>query len=112
MIFETLFESAQRGELMLVDGGFCHWHLRRDGQLTIREIISTRRGAGSEMLEELKRTPGASCIVAKCPAHLESNDWYKRRGFVLTGQEATKTGKPLNVWRLSIAPAETSALPK
>lgn len=39
MIFETLCESAKRDELILVDGGFCHWHLRRDGQLTIREII-------------------------------------------------------------------------
>ena len=44
MIFETLYESAQRGELLLVNGGMCHWHLRRDGQLTIREIISTRPG--------------------------------------------------------------------
>lgn len=29
MIFEALFESAERGELILVDGGFCHWHSGR-----------------------------------------------------------------------------------
>lgn len=105
MIFDSLYESAQRGELLLIDGGFCHWHLRRDGQLTIREIISTRPGAGSEMLETLKRTPGATCIVAKCPAHLESNAWYKWRGFVLVSQETTKSGKPLNIWHLNLSTA-------
>ncbi len=105
MIFDALYESAQRGELLLVEDGFCHWHLRRDGQLTIREIISTRRGAGSTMLDALRRTPGATSIVAKCPAHLDSNAWYQRRGFLLAGTETTKTGKAINVWRLSLAPA-------
>lgn len=114
MIFETLFESAQRGELMLVDGGLCHWHLRRDGQLTIREIISTRPGAGSEMLEKLKRTPGAVSILAKCPVDLAANDWYQRREFELESQESTKSGRRLNVWRLrlSIAPVETDGSQK
>lgn len=102
MIFDALFESAQRGELLLIDGGFCHWHLRKDGQLTIREIISTRKGAGSEMLERLKQVPGATCIVAKCPAYLKSNAWYKRRGFEMAGTETTRNGKPINVWRLEL----------
>lgn len=99
MIFETLHASAQRGELLLVDGGVCHWHLRRDGQLTIREIIATRRGAGSEMLAALLKVPGASCLVAKCPADLAANAWYGRRGFVLVASETTKTGRVVNVWR-------------
>jgi hypothetical protein len=99
MIFETLFESAQRNELLLIDGGFCHWHLRRDGQLTIREIISLRPGAGSEMLEQLKRQPAQS-IFAKCPVDLEANGWYQRRGFVLERTETTRTGRELNHWRL------------
>lgn len=102
MIFETLYESAQRGELLLIEGGFCHWHLRRDGQLTIREIISTRPGAGNEILTRLKQTPGAVSILAKCPVDLESNDWYKRRGFTCEGQETTKTGRVLNLWRLTL----------
>lgn len=103
MIFDALYESAQRGELLCVDGGFCHWHLRRDGQLTVREIISMQPGAGGRMLEILKCTPGASRIVAKCPAHLPSNGWYKRRGFTLAGTEATRSGKPINVWRLTLS---------
>lgn len=102
MIFETLYESSQRGELLLIAGGFCHWHLRRDGQLTIREIISTRSGAGSEMLETLKLTPGAISLFAKCPIDLPSNAWYERRGFVCEGEETTPTGRRLKLWRLRL----------
>ena len=102
MIFETLYASAQRGELLLIDGGFCHWHLRRDSQLTIREIISTRRGAGSAMLEILKQTPSATSIFAKCPIDLAANGWYYRRGFVHEGTETTRTGRMLNLWRFQL----------
>lgn len=102
MIFETLFESAQRGELMLIDGGFCHWHLRRDGQLTIREIIATRLGAGVEMLERLKVVSGALSIFAKCPADLTANGWYEHRGFICEGDEITPSGRTLRLWRLQI----------
>lgn len=109
MIFETLYESSQRGELLLIDGGFCHWHLRRDGQLTIREIISTRRGAGAEMLRRLKATPGAACIVAKCPVDLESNNWYQRQGFELVVTETAKSERRINVWRLSLVSPSSSS---
>ena len=111
MIFDALFQSAQRGELLLVEGGFCHWHLRRDGQLTIREIISTRPGAGTEMLNTLKQQ-NCTSIFAKCPADLEANNWYRKRGFTHEGQETTRTGRILNQWRLSIAPTATNDSPK
>lgn len=100
MIFETLYESAQRGELFLVDGGMCHWHLRRDGQLTIREIISTRPGAGAIMLAQLRQVEGATSLFAKCPVDLAANAWYERRGFVCEGQEVTPRNRRLNLWRL------------
>jgi len=99
VIFETLWESARRGELMLVDGGLCHWHLRRDNQLTIREIISTRPGAGTEMLIKLQAA-GADSIFAKCPADLEANNWYEKKGFELEGEEVTRSGRVLKLWRL------------
>ena len=107
MIFETLWESAQRGELLLVDGGMCHWHLRRDGQLTIREIISTRPGAGRQMLAYLLAVPGASSLFAKCPAELEANAWYERNGFIDEGTEHTKSGRRLRLWRRSMAAGMT-----
>ena len=102
MIFETLYDSSKRGELLLIDGGFCHWHLRRDKQLTIREIISTEKGAGSKMLKILKHVDGADFIFAKCPAELESNGWYSRMGFEIVGTETTKTGRELNLWQLKL----------
>lgn len=110
MVFETLYESAQRGELLLIDGGFCHWHLRRDGQITIREIISTRPGAGAEMLEFLRGVPGAVCLLARCPADLAANDWYRKRGFVLDAVERSKAGREINVWRLYLGSSLWSLL--
>jgi hypothetical protein len=103
MIFEALHQSSQRGELILVDGGICNWHLRRDGQITIREIISQRPGAGSLMLSMLKSVPGATSIFAKCPADLPANEWYDRRGFTYEGTETTRTGRQLILWRLHLA---------
>lgn len=102
MCFENLYESANRNELILIDGGMCHWHLRRDGQLTIREIISTKPGAGTAMLDILRQVSGANRIVAKCPLNLASNEWYARRGFVLSHTEQAKSGRIINVWRLSL----------
>lgn len=97
MCFEQLHDSAQRGELLMIDGGMCRYHVRRDGQLTIHEIISTKPGAGVEMLRHLTAQP-CRVIVAKCPADLPANEWYARRGFVRTGEEQTKSGRMLNIW--------------
>lgn len=112
MCFEPLHESSNRNELLLVDGGMCHWHLRKDGQLTIREIISQRPGVGSAMLDALRNVAGAEFILAKCPVDLASNQWYQRRGFVLSHTEQAKSGRIINVWKLSIAPTATGDLPK
>ena len=103
MCFDQLWESAQNGELLLVDGGMVHWHLRSDGQITIREIIATKPGAGSVTLEQLKQVPGARWLYAKCPAGLRANDWYRRKGFILDGHEVTKKNqRVLNLWRLPL----------
>jgi GNAT superfamily N-acetyltransferase len=106
MIFEPLLESAKRGELILVDGGFCHWHLRRDGQITIREIIvlptRRRQGIGAAMLEQLKRVEGASSIFAKCPHDLDANRWYYALGFTDEGTETTKSGRRIRLWRFRL----------
>jgi len=106
MIFKPLYEAARRGELLLIDGGMCHWHLRRDGQVTIREIIvlpeCQRKGIGQEMLDALRRIPGASSVFAKCPADLPANGFYQATGFVWEGTEMTRTGRKLNLWRLTL----------
>jgi hypothetical protein len=101
MIFESLHDSNEKGELILTLGGYCRWHRRRDGSITIYEILSQRKGAGSEMLQMLvARKPTA--IQAKCPDDLPSNAWYARRGFRLDRFETTKSGRKLNLWRLEL----------
>lgn len=105
MIFEILEESAKRGELILVDGGICNFHIRRDGQLTIREIIVLPeylgQGIGSSILSRLIAMKPKS-IFAKCPSDLSSNGWYEHMGFILEGTETTKRGRKLNLWRLAL----------
>lgn len=98
MIFESLHDSAKAGELMLIDGGYCRWHLRKDGVITIYEIISTRPGAGRAMLQTLIAL--GKPIQAKCPDDLPSNQWYLKRGFRLDKFETTRSGRRLNLWRL------------
>lgn len=106
MIFEILLNAAEYGELILVDGGLCHWHLRKDGQVTIHEIIvlpSHRgRGIASSMLERLKHISGATSIFAKCPADLPANGWYRRMGFIWEGEEQTRSGRWINRWRFQL----------
>lgn len=101
MIFDALMDSLRQGELLLVDGGMCRYHLRRDGQLTIYEIISAQPGAGRRMLSRLLSIDGVKCILARCPTGLPSNAWYERRGFVLSRIQFTRTGKTVNIWRLA-----------
>lgn len=107
MIFETLNESNERGELLLVDGGMCHWHLRRDGQITIREIIVDIHqqgiGIGTGMIRELAEDVlNATSIFAKCPDDLPANGWYEHIGFVYEGTETTKSGRQVNHWRMTL----------
>lgn len=99
MTFEILYQAAKKGELILLEGGFCHYHLRRDQCLVIHEILSLKRGTGSKMLGMLKKIP-ATCIETKCPADLESNHWYAKKGFQLVEKTKTKTGRVMNTWRL------------
>lgn len=112
MIFETLFDSARKGGLILVDGGYCRFHLRRDGQVTIHEIISQRPGAGQKILTELKtRLAGtaATSLFAKCPTDLESNAWWKKRGFELEQVETLSSGRKVNHWRYLLDAGAISA---
>ena len=99
MVFEILYPAAQQNELILIDGGMCHFHLRRDGQLTIRTIISTKLGSGSTMLSMLEAVEGAIFLYAKCPTDLPSNAWYQKKGFSLDKVETTPSGRQLNCWK-------------
>lgn len=107
MIFNALHEAAQRRELILVDGGMCHFHLRRDGVLTIREILvlpsRQGQGIGRAMLDQLRAVPGARLIRAKCPDDLPANRWYAAMGFQFCYAEMSKNlTRRLFVWELAL----------
>jgi GNAT superfamily N-acetyltransferase len=101
MIFSVLNDAAERGELLLVDSGICHFHRRRDGSVTIREIVvlpqKRRRRIGKWLVDLAGRT--APLITARCPADLPSNEFWKAIGFTLITTETTRTGKQVNVWQ-------------
>src|SRR5262245_54345251 len=109
MVFECLYDSLKRGELLLVEGGMCRWHLRRDGQLTLLEILSTHRGAGRRMIEALRQTPGAVSLFAKCPQDLPANGFYRHMGFVLEAETMTNSGRAVCHWRLPLAQEQVHA---
>lgn len=98
MIFNYLYEHSEKGNLILIEGGMCVFNIRRDRQLTIYVIISQKPGAGTKMLNILKEKDCDS-IFAKCPVELDSNDWYRKRGFILENCEELSSGKKVNHWR-------------
>jgi hypothetical protein len=111
MIFAALKEAAEKGELILVEGGMCRWHRRRDGVVVIREILVQPwlwgQGIGRRMVEEVRRRNPGCPLLAKCPVGYEANKFWHLLGFVEVAQE-----KGLISWRLapdsSGAPVETS----
>lgn len=111
MIFESLHESNRKGEFY---GAMCHWHLRRDGQITIREIVIEQgeqgKGQGRAIVDRLKQVPGAVCLLAKCPTDLLANEFYKHLGFELESTETTPSKRKLNLWRLKLSQTDTLKL--
>ena len=97
MIFQALNESANRGELILVNGAMCRYHIRKDGVLVIREIIvmpsERRKGLGRSIVRSLKLQ--SNLIIAKCPFAYESNAFWEKVGFSL---KSTDGG--INTWQL------------
>lgn len=99
MIFAALQEAAECGELILIDGGLCRYHLCRDGSVTIREILVLpalrRRRKAMQMLAEVKQRHPESKIRARCPVQYEANAFWLRVGFVLR-----QTVDGINLWEL------------
>lgn len=79
------------------------WH-RRDGQTTIHAIVSEAPGEGSALLTRVAancRARGQQFLLAKCPADLPANTWYRRRGFSLLANEPGRHRR-LNIWALEL----------
>jgi GNAT superfamily N-acetyltransferase len=102
VIFVALDEAAAKGELLLVEGGMCRFHYRRDGVVVVREILVLPefrgRGIGRELLCRVRqRRPGCD-LLAKCPTSYVSNGFWAKMGFTLETTE-----KDVNTWRLASA---------
>jgi GNAT superfamily N-acetyltransferase len=102
MIFEALNAAADAGELFLVNGGMLHFHQRKDGVVTIREIIvlrhRRRQGIGKALV--MHALDGAKAAVARCPVDLvTANTFWEAIGFTLVGAEMSKSGRVINTWR-------------
>ncbi len=114
MIFEVLNDAAARGELLLVEGGFCHYHLRRDGIVTIREILvlpnQRGKGIGRAILARLALIPNAVALLARCPANLTANLWWENRGFRKVAEEEAASGRRIIVWKLDLLSSSTAPL--
>lgn len=98
MIFVALSEAADRGELILRDGGLCRWYRRKDGVVVIREILvlpdHRRRGIAREMIEKvILQNPGRT-LRARCPVKYDSgNAFWKAMGLSLVSEQ-----KGINLW--------------
>lgn len=99
MIFAALAEAASKDELLLVNGGMCRFHRRRDGVVVIREILvlpqSRLMGVGSDMVAEVQRRNPGCVIHARCPAEYEANGFWERIGCSVIGR--SEKG---NLWEL------------
>lgn len=91
MIFVAMNEAAERGRLLLVDGGLCRFHLRRDGVVVIREILvlptHRRKGVGRAMVNEVRRRHPGCKLLARCPVPYDSNRFWGMIGFALWRSE-------------------------
>ena len=98
----ALLDAVKRGELLVaLDGGevvgFCHYHTRKDGWTTVREIAvkdgQRRGGIGTELINAVPRP-----IRLKCAVDNPANEFYRSLGFVRISKEAGKK-RELNVWQ-------------
>jgi GNAT superfamily N-acetyltransferase len=85
MIFTALAEAADHEELLLVTGGLCRFHPRRDGIVTIRELLvlpaMRREGIGRALVEEVQRRHPEAILRAVCPINYPANGFWHHIGF-------------------------------
>jgi GNAT superfamily N-acetyltransferase len=100
VIFVALSEAAERGELLLVPGGMCRFHCRKDGTITIREILvlpgCRKHGIGRGLIRQIVATHPGVLLRARCPTGYEANHFWARLGFELAEE---KVGVNLWVYR-------------
>jgi GNAT superfamily N-acetyltransferase len=112
MIFVALNEAADSGELLLVEGGLCRFHLRRDGVVTIREIVvlpAVRpRGVGGRLIGRVACLHPGAVLRATCPAGYAANEFWRALGFHIAVYRPP--GGKLVLWELTSSTVPTGTL--
>jgi len=85
VILVALSEAADCGELLLVEGGLCRFHKRRDGVVVVRELLvlpdCRRKGIGRALVAAVRQKHPGALIRAVCPAKYEANRFWEALGF-------------------------------
>jgi GNAT superfamily N-acetyltransferase len=111
---ETYLDAIISGNIFVVtiDGfviGFqFYYHRKRDLQTTLyqKTIDKKFRNNGyakllvDAVIQEA-RSIGHKILVLKCPEKLDSNEFHKKIGFVLIGQDLGRKQK-LNIWEMKL----------
>jgi hypothetical protein len=98
MVFQTLYDSYKRNELIMLDGAFARYRKKKDGSIVLYEIFSNGNGQGRKIIDMLlERTD--TYVMLKCPETEEANNFYHHLGFVCIDKYVTKNGTVLKVWR-------------
>ncbi len=107
MIFVILNQAAEDKELLLVDGGLCHFSQKKNGTVSIHEIIvlpsHRRKGIAQSLVQRVRDMHPGCKMRALCPVEYDSNKFWKSIGCEHKGiikSEGTETRKQMNVWEL------------
>lgn len=99
----SIIESTMKGEVIYIEQnnqivGACKFHKRKDGIITIYEIVVDDRFRGKGLAKQMLQFIGKRGLISlKCPIDNESNKFYKKIGFRLLKIEEGKK-RNLNVW--------------
>lgn len=100
MIFVVLNQAAEDDEVIFVEGGMCHFSLRRDKTiLTVHEIIVVpryrRQGIAERMVQRLREENPGYTLKAECPCEYPSNKFWEGIGCRKVGVNEGR-----NVWMM------------
>lgn len=102
-----LYVERRSGEVV---GAALANHCVRKPQTTLYELAVLpeyrRQGIATELIDKLARESPHNKVIAKCPAELPANEFYRTTGWEQIGSEDGKN-RELNVWEYSIPESPT-----